>query len=249
MGHYKLLTVDGQPKTRTGEARGYLTGVLHLAPAATAGVGRSVCPDSTAGCRALCLNTAGRGGIPMTSVSGYLNTIQAARIRKTRLFWSDRAAFLAALDDDIDRLCAAAFVRNLSPAVRLNGTSDINWPVLASDIFDKYTRKGVTFYDYTKSKSRALAAPAGYSLTLSATELTTDSDIRSVLGHCNVAVVLRLRPSQPMPDVWHGFPVVDGDKDDLRFLDPAGHVVGLRAKGKARRDTSSGFVRDVGGAP
>jgi hypothetical protein len=44
---------------------------------------------------------------------------------------------------------------------------------------------------------------------------------------------------------WQGYPVVDGDKDDLRFLDPkGGHIVALYAKGKAKKDTS-GFVQEV----
>ena len=40
-----------------------------------------------------------------------------------------------------------------------------------------------------------------------------------------------------------GFRVIDGDKDDLRFLDPKGVVVGLKVKGKAKQD-KSGFVID-----
>jgi hypothetical protein len=38
------------------------------------------------------------------------------------------------------------------------------------------------------------------------------------------------------------FPVINGDETDLRFLDAKGVIVGLRAKGKARKDTT-GFVR------
>jgi hypothetical protein len=36
--------------------------------------------------------------------------------------------------------------------------------------------------------------------------------------------------------------VFNGDESDLRFLDPRGVVVGLYAKGKAKKDTS-GFVK------
>jgi hypothetical protein len=35
--------------------------------------------------------------------------------------------------------------------------------------------------------------------------------------------------------------VIDGDLSDLRFLDRTGVVVGVRAKGKAKKDVS-GFV-------
>ncbi|MGA1037994.1 MAG: hypothetical protein ACO3VQ_09310, partial [Ilumatobacteraceae bacterium] len=53
----------------------------------------------------------------------------------------------------------------------------------------------------------------------------------------------------PLPQFYHGIPVVDGDIDDLRFLDPAGVIVGLRFKvasmlAKRGRD-HRGFVRSV----
>ena len=43
------------------------------------------------------------------------------------------------------------------------------------------------------------------------------------------------------PDTFLGKKVVDGDTNDLRFLDDSGIVVGLKAKGSAKKDTS-GFV-------
>jgi len=45
-----------------------------------------------------------------------------------------------------------------------------------------------------------------------------------------------------MPETYEGTPVFNGDDSDLRFLDPKGVVVGLYAKGKAKKDTS-GFVK------
>ena len=51
---------------------------------------------------------------------------------------------------------------------------------------------------------------------------------------------------KPLPETWHGFAVIDGDKSDERRLDPAGVVVGLRAKGhKWRRPggNDAGFIR------
>ena len=53
----------------------------------------------------------------------------------------------------------------------------------------------------------------------------------------NVAAVFR----EYIPATWNGFTVVDGDENDLRFLDPQGVIVGLVEKGKAKQD-SSGFV-------
>src|SRR5437899_7266020 len=44
----KLLSISNDAKTVKGERKGYLTGILYLAPADTAGVG-NLCPHSTPG--------------------------------------------------------------------------------------------------------------------------------------------------------------------------------------------------------
>ena len=54
----------------------------------------------------------------------------------------------------------------------------------------------------------------------------------------NVAVVF-----ESVPETYIGKTVVDGDDTDLRFLDPKGVVIGLKAKGRARKDTSGFVVR------
>ena len=53
----------------------------------------------------------------------------------------------------------------------------------------------------------------------------------------NVAVVFR----GALPNTYKGKKVINGDINDLRFLDPKGIVVGLIQKGRAKKD-SSGFV-------
>jgi hypothetical protein len=55
----------------------------------------------------------------------------------------------------------------------------------------------------------------------------------------NVAVVFG---GKSLPETWNGFRVIDGTLTDVRFADPRNVIVGLLAKGKARRDRSSGFV-------
>ena len=54
----------------------------------------------------------------------------------------------------------------------------------------------------------------------------------------NVAVVFR----NQLPDTWNGVEVVNGDENDLRFLDKSGVVVGLIEKGRAKKD-KTGFVQ------
>jgi len=102
----------------------------------------------------------------------------------------------------------------------------------------------IQFYDYTKIVKRAYAKlPDNYHLTLSYSEADmeyADSVYQAVLDTgINMAVVFR----DKLPKTFRGLRVIDGDKDDLRFLDPKGVVVGLKAKGAAKRD-KSGFVID-----
>src|SRR3954463_2700045 len=112
MAHgFKLLT-PGNPKTEKGRGAGYWTFILHLAPARLSGF--QVCPMATEGCKAACLNTAGRGGIMAglgilthdNVAAGIVNTIQKARIRRTRMFFEARDTFMAALVKDIARAIA-----------------------------------------------------------------------------------------------------------------------------------------------
>jgi hypothetical protein len=238
MSQLKLLTA-GNPKTLKGEKQGYLTFILHLSPADVAGVG-NMCPKATAGCKLVCLNTAGRGGM-FTEEQG-TNTIQEARKRKTRWFVSNRAEFLAQLVKDIGQAIKYAEKRDLIPVFRLNGTSDLSWEKYAVDgavnifaLFPNYQ-----FYDYTKVLGRKVKQISNYHLTFSQAESNIDDVQKAVKQGMNVATVFR----KTLPDTYLDRPVFDGDDSDLRFLDPAGVIVGLKAKGKARKDTS-GFVVDI----
>jgi hypothetical protein len=94
--------------------------------------------------------------------------------------------------------------------------------------------------------------PSNYHLTFSRSEVN-EADCREVLdAGGNIAVVFKIcdckRPCkheiQDGVYTYMGRPVINGDRDDLRFLDPAGVVVGLKAKGPAKKDTS-GFVVDI----
>jgi hypothetical protein len=248
-----LLTV-ANPKTDKGENHGYLTAILHLAPASLSG--RNVCPHSTAGCRAACLNTAGRGGIGLDAAG--LNTIQAARIRRTRFFQRDRALFMWMLCLEIEGHIQRAAKLGLKPAVRLNGTSDLPWEKFPVDwrgqthpnIMAAFVN--VSFYDYTKwpLAKRALDKAHDYHLTFSYSE-HPESERRALeylSAGLNVAVVYATPKGRPLPsrDIIAGeeVPVLDADSHDLRFLDKPGHIAGLRAKGRAKTDTS-GFVRAI----
>ena len=224
----KLLTV-GNPKLMKGEKKGYLSFVLHLAPADLSG--KEVCPKRTAGCTSSCLNTAGRGGI--FKKGDHTNAIQQARIRRTKMFFENRPQFFSDLISDIQSAIRYAAKRGLTPAIRLNGTSDIAWEKY--DIIQSFP--DVQFYDYTKVRGRKVSHLKNYHLTFSRAE-SNEMDARlAASAGMNVAVVFK----KELPPTYFGKTVVNGDETDLRFLDPRGVIVGLKAKGKAKKDTS-GFV-------
>src|SRR5690349_18360289 len=94
----KLLTY-GNLKITKGESLKVLTAILHLAPANLSGY--EVCQGRTRGCTAVCLNSAGHGGIgAQFDARGALlkaNGVQAARIARTKLLFEQRDVFMAQL--------------------------------------------------------------------------------------------------------------------------------------------------------
>src|SRR5690348_187445 len=101
---------------KNGQFDQYLSAILHLAPFNLSGI--NVCPAASKGCAMACLNTAGRGRF---------DNVQQARIRKTKLFFSQPKEFFTQLIKDIAALDKKAKRSNKIAVVRLNGTSDIAW--------------------------------------------------------------------------------------------------------------------------
>jgi hypothetical protein len=229
---FKLLST-ANPKIQKGTKEGYLSFILHLAPADLSG--REVCPKRTAGCSAACLNTAGRGG--MFKRGETTNTIQRARIRKTQYFFEARDYFMMDLYDDIKRAIRYAERQGLKPVFRLNGTSDLSWEkytINENNIFELFP--DVKFYDYTKVLGRKVQKYKNYHLTFSAAD-GNDADVAKAMEQgMNVAVVF-----DEIPTEYKGKSVFNADDTDLRFMDPKGVVLGLKAKGRAKKDYS-GFV-------
>jgi hypothetical protein len=225
---FKLLST-ANPKIQKGTKLGYLSFILHLAPADLSG--RETCPKRTAGCTAACLNTAGRGG--MFRKGENTNMIQKARIRKTVSFFEDRAQFMYDLYKDIQKAIKFANRKGLIPVFRLNGTSDLSWEkydmLPGLNVFECFPT--VQFYDYTKILGRKVKGYENYHLTFSKAD-GNDSDVADALlaGMSVVAVYDKIPAGVP-----------SADETDLRFLDAKGVMLGLKAKGRAKKDTS-GFV-------
>ena len=230
----KLLNIQNA-KTVKGNKRGYLTGILYLASSDESGY--QVCPMAKkAGCEAPCLDFAGRGKFART---------RASRIRKTRLYFENRRLFLEMLRKDIKALIRKADRENLTPCVRLNGTSDLPW----YEIIEEFPN--LQFYDYTKIARRFINVSnstylSNYHMTFSAGKHTTDIEITEHLRNGrNVAIVFNEKFPRDTALIDYLYqPVVDGDKTDLRFLDPKGVIVALTATGKALKE-KGGFVRNV----
>jgi hypothetical protein len=89
----------------------------------------------------------------------------------------------------------------------------------------------VQFYDYTKLPRPYLRMRPNYAITFSHTGYNLEDCLDALAHGVNVAVAFAIKKGTPLPETWRGFPVVDGDTHDLRFLDPRGVIVGLRGKG------------------
>lgn len=227
----KLLGIDTNAKTVKGQDKGYLTAILYLAPANVSGY--EVCPKRTAGCTEACLYTAGRGAF---------SNVQKSRIAKTKFYFENREKFMAQLVLEIQNFIRLANKKNLTPVVRLNGTSDIPWERVRvfsfANIMEMFPN--IQFYDYTKRANRK-NLPANYHLTFSLAENNLLDASVALQNKMNVSVVFR---APNFPKVYMSRPVIDGDESDLRFLDGSQNIIGLKAKGRAKKDTT-GFVKEV----
>jgi hypothetical protein len=210
----------------------YYTIGLFLYPGSDNSKNVNLCPFASKACLSACLNTSGLASV--------FPKILEARKRKTEEFLSDRKGFTHRLIKEIAQAEKKAKKNGKILAVRLNGTSDIDF---SPDIFKAFP--DVIFYDYTKSiyKVRKKAEgilPSNYSLTFSYSgENLQECKEALSLGN-NVAVVFS---SDNFPSDFLGYPVISGEESDLRFLDSKPCIVGLKAKGKAKKENSSFVIQ------
>lgn len=232
MKYRKLLSVNVDAKTSKGDSLGYITGILYLAPADTVD-GLNTCPYASVGCKAACLYTAGRGKF---------NNVQTARINKTILFRDNQRYFMFSLIEDIKRLIRKSNKDNKKLCIRLNGTSDIDWSKVkyqGQNIFEIFPN--VQFYDYTKDIKKALNnSYNNYHITFSYSGSNRVATKKALDKGINTAIVFK----QSLPNTYQGVNVLDGDKHDLRFLDAQNSIVGLIAKGEAKK-IKSNFVIEL----
>jgi hypothetical protein len=218
--------------TNTKTAKNDLdTFILYLAPS-TIVEGFNLCPFASEGCKKVCLYSAGRGKF---------SNVQSARINKTKFWAFNREGFYIQLANELLTIHDKAIKKGIKIAIRLNGTSDIDH----IDLLKRYSGidflqpffSDLLFYDYTKNYNIVKKyLNTNYHLTFSRSETNENDAFRVLKDGGNVAIVFK-----EMPEFWNGFKVINGDASDLRILDPKNVVVGLTAKGDAKKD-KSGFV-------
>lgn len=226
----KLLSPGAtNAKTKKNEIK---TFILYLMPYNQNSEGRNLCPHASKGCAAACLVSAGRGS--------FSNVIKA-RVNKTELFVKNKLAFLNKLADEITQETHKAKKGGYRVAFRLNGTSDVDFIYMLKKygFLDIETLiPHAVFYDYTKNIQKAIRYKAhpNYTVTFSRAEDNAVKTELAIRHGVNVAAVFN-----QLPNTWKGVDVVDGDKSDLQMLKYNGVILGLKAKGSARKDTT-GFT-------
>lgn len=229
---YLLQRLLSAANHKQEKGTGYRSVGLTLTPRATGRAGRSLCPFATPGCARSCFADHDRLAWPQ---------VKRAAVARTRLLTQQPERFRAMLRTDLARELARAGSEPL--VARLNVVSDVAWEREDPGLFAAFPT--VRFMDYTKDLARVLdpARPANYHLTFSRSESNDAECLRALAAGRNVTVVFR---APPFPATFWGYPVIDGDRNDLRFLDPAPCIVGLKAKGAGARRDATGFVLPAG---
>jgi len=231
----KKLLSPGSTNTKTAKNE-IKTFILYLMPYNQNSQGRNLCPHASKGCAAACLVSAGRGS--------FSNVIKA-RVNKTEIFIQNKLAFLNKLADEITQETSKAKRGGYRVAFRLNGTSDIDFIYMLKKygFLDIETlQPHAVFYDYTKNIQKAIRYKAhpNYTVTFSRAEDNALKTELAIKHGINVAAVFN-----ELPQTWRGVDVVDGDKSDLQMLKYNGVILGLKAKGSARKDHTGFTIKNI----
>jgi hypothetical protein len=265
----RIFSTDSA-KAIKAQSFGFVNAIHYLAPSTLSG--KNLCSHASIACITLCLGwESGQAG--MVAHDDDMNSVRLSRIAKAQRFMRERALYIADMVRAIDLLLAQIAIANKKNkrrakklrkalkrlCVRLNGSSDIAWEGIrfviergprgkvsvtlnnrdGRNFFEHFPE--IDFVDYTKNPARFdRALPANYHLVFSRSETNEADCIRLLSRGVNVAAVFASKPVD-----WKGFIVIDGDRHDLRQLDPRGprgFVIGLSPKGRKAKADRSGFV-------
>jgi hypothetical protein len=227
-----LGKINGNVKLAKNKKIGYYTYSISLSPASTSG--HNVCPFSTPECRLGCLATSGRTRIEIYSNR---NRIQNSRITKTNLLFNEPEYFMKWLIAEIKYYQKKAINDGYLFSIRLNTISDIDWQnikIFDQSIFEIFPE--IQFYDYSKSHLKFKNKPKNYHLTYSFTGRNWNKCEELLQQGFNVAMVFNVKHENELPAMYKNYTVINGDKNDVRFLDSKGVIVGLKFKRIADRE-------------
>ena len=229
----KNLLSKGSTNSKTAK-NSVETYILYLAPHKQNSKKINICPKASKGCAAACLFSAGRGKF---------SNVIASRTNKTEYYLSDKKTFINQLSNELIKIANKSIKQNKKIAIRLNGTSDLDFIELIKqynnlDLLHNNKFKNLLFYDYTAILGKIkkyINTP--YSLTLSRKENNESEILQALKLGGNVAAVF----NGNLPTKYKGYSVINGDSSDLEMLYNKNVILGLKAKGEAKKDRS-GFV-------
>lgn len=212
-----FASVNSSQKIEKGEKQNFDTLVLYLSASKNAGV--DLCKFASTGCRLACLVQSGHALIEKRAGK---NKIDVSRIVKSWLAIYRKDIAETVLCAEIESAKKRAEKKGRKFAVRLNGTSDIDF----YNVINAFPE--VQFYDYTKDPERI--ALDNYHLTFSYSQAN-----KARIKHYKQAIQRGQSIAFPviasdfeqaceLPDCY------SMDETDLRFLDNAGKYGILKAK-------------------
>lgn len=247
-GGYASLLGTHIYKAELGVARGALNAIQYCAPQYDSLiVGFNACPFASEGCASTCIKDTGHN---------VMGGAQRARIKRTLRWFLDPVQANRDLGRELTALERRAERKDLVPTARLDGTSDLRFWAKVEGWEDRPTR----FYDYTKRPPTTLHLDAyrrGWGVTYSLNEDPSSVAFSRqwAAAGVNTAIVVGgpVGSTRPVAEAiaaelvrrgeFVGRPTIDGDRDDLRWMDPqVGGWVVLSAKGGKAKHEQHGFI-------
>jgi len=180
-----------------------------------------------------------------------MKTQQLAMISRTLFYLNFKEEFFTMLREEINKHYKKY---NDSFAVRLNGTSDINWQAIVNE-FPK-----VQFYDYTKNKNMMIKNKnKNHHYTFSGSMYSDYSRkelTQAIKSGLNVAIAFNTKETKKdtlkIPKNLFNRQLVSFDNTDVRFKDKDGSIGYLKRKGsnikqrqEANKETNNFFVTEA----
>ena len=250
--NYNTLLSDSNPKTQKSSIK---TFILHLSPSNSSGV-INVC-KSAFNCKKLCLHHSGnplpysskiKSRINKTvafdySQNDFMNLLILSIIRNYKKNNSLETAFrLNGTSDILYENIQIYIPVSLSDFIYNKFSININSGYYCN-IFEVFKHeKNIIFYDYTKEKReyKNLLKEFNYHITFSFDGANNIVNINrcyeAMQEEVNIASCINIKKSQEVPNTFYSeifnkeFNTINGDNDDMRFLDAKNKLVLLKFK-------------------